>query len=251
MSVPTFFISKSAVRTLKQSAKRRLDDVPSSHLSEGIAAALGFKTHAALRSALEGRATAEAQKPGNTLLVQRLHQLGHTSVPDDLRLLPEFEHSYTPFRRFPLRKRRGVRWYAWRNLLVAAINAGLEQRMFGLSPGENGWPGSAPESHECKRGIYRFMVDGEMTAIASVNAISGDELSISVILNPRKADIQPEWYCGFADGDAVAHCWLERRLGAWIQDGGEGFRCRRFMQSRLADLAIEPNGYADQGSFFM
>lgn len=251
MSVPKFFISKSAVRTLKKSAQRRLDHVSSSHLSEGIAAALGFKTHAALRSALKDCATTETQKPANSLLVQRLHQLGHTSVPNGLLVMPEFKHSYTPFRRFPLRKRRGVRWYAWRNLLVAAINAGLEQRIFGLSPGENWWPGGASGSHECKRGIYRFTVDGEMTAIASVNAISGDELSISVVLNPRKADIQPEWYYGFADGDAVAHCWLERRLGAWIQDGGEGFRCRRFMQSRLAELAIEPNGYGDQGSFFM
>ncbi|BCB72815.1 hypothetical protein HMEPL2_31660 [Vreelandella aquamarina] len=251
MSDSTFFVSKSAVRALKQSAQRHVRGVSSSHLSEGVAAALGFKTHAALRAALEGRATAEAQKPSNARLVQRLRQLGYASVPDDLRLLPEFEHSYSPFQNFPLRKGRSVRWRAWRNLLVAAINAGLEQRLFGLSPGENWWPGGVPESHECERSTYRFMVDGEIAAIASVNAISGDELSISVILNPRKADIQPEWYCGLADGDAVAHCWLERRLGAWIQDGGENFRCKRVMQSRLADLTIEPNGYSDQGSFFM
>ncbi|GAA18639.1 hypothetical protein NCGM1179_3482 [Pseudomonas aeruginosa NCMG1179] len=40
-------------------------------------------------------------------------------------------------------------------------------------------------------------------------------------------------------------------MGAWIQDGGENFRCKRVMQSWLADLTIEPNGYSDQGSFFM
>lgn len=251
MSVSTFFVSKSAVRTLKQSAQRGLRDVSSSHLSEGVAAALGFKTHAALRAALADRATTEAQKPSNAVLVQRLRQLGYASIPDDLRLLPQFEHSYTPFRNDPLRERRGVRWHAWRNLLVAAINAGLEQRLFGLSPGENWWPGGAPASHECQRSTYRFTVEGGIAVIASVNAISGDELSISVILNPRKADIQPEWYCGLKDGDAVAHGWLERRLGAWIQDGGESFRCKRAVQPRLADLAIEPNGYSDQGSFFL
>lgn len=251
MSLPQFFISNSAVRTLKKSAQRYLPAVSSSHLSEGIAAAFDFRTNAALRSALEGRATAEVKRPNNRLLVQRLHQLGHTSVPVDLRLLPEFEHSYTPLRHFPLRVRRGVRWHAWRNLIVAAVNAGLEQRVFGLSPEENWWPGGKMKNEECKRGVYSFNVDQGMAAIASVDANSHGELYIMVILNPRKGDIEPEWYCGFADGDAVAHCWLERRFGAWIQDGGEGFRCRRVMHSRLADLAIEPNGYADQGSFFM
>lgn len=250
MSLPKFFISKSALRTFKKGTQRHLDNVPSSHLSEGIAAAFDFRTHAALRSALERSTTTETQRPSNFRLVQRLHQLGHTSIPDNLRLLPEFKHSYTPFRHFPLRTRRGIRWHAWRNLLVAAVNAGLEQRIFGLSPGENWWAGK-PESHECKRGIYSFRVDEEMAAIASVNANSHDELYIMVILNPRKADIEPEWYCGLSDGDAVAHCWLERRLGVWIQDGGEGFRCRRFMHTKLANLAVEPNGYADQGSFFM
>lgn len=251
MSTHTFFVSQSAVRNLKKSAQQLVTDVPSSHLSEAIAASLGFKTQAALRSALDGRATTEALKPCNIRLIQRLHQLGHTSVPNDLRLLPELNHSYTPFKRLPLRKSRGVRWYAWRNVIVSAINAGLDQRVFGLSPGENWWHGNGPETHESKPGIYHFKLNEGMTAVASVKAINGDELSISVILNPRKSDVQPEWYCGFADGDSIAHCWLERRLGAWVQDGGEAFRCRRLIQASLAEMVIEPKGYADQGSFFM
>lgn len=250
MSVSTFFISETALRNLKRNAQRGVSGVSSSHLSEGIAAALGFKTHAALRAALAGHATTQAQKPSNVRLVQRLRQLGY-DAPDDLKLLPEFEHSYSPFKSFPLRTKRGVRWWGWRNLMVLAINAGLEQRLFGLSPGDNSWPGGAPDSHECVRYTYHFLIDEDLPAVASVNAISGDELSICVILKPMKADIQPEWYCGLNDGDAVAHGWLERRLGAWIQDGGEGFRCKRAMQSRIADVAIEPAGYADQGSFFM
>jgi len=28
---------------------------------------------------------------------------------------------------------------AWRNMMVAAINAGLEQKLFGLQPGQNYW----------------------------------------------------------------------------------------------------------------
>jgi hypothetical protein len=33
-----------------------------------------------------------------------------------------------------------VRGRAWRNTMVAAINAGLEQRLFGLQGGQNHWP---------------------------------------------------------------------------------------------------------------
>jgi hypothetical protein len=251
MSVSTFFVSEAAVRNLKHGAERRISGVSSSHLSEGIAAALGFKTHAALRAALDGQATIEVPKPSNVRLAQRLRQLGHTTVPDDLRLVPELKHSYTPYRNFPLGKRRGVRWVAWRNLVVAAINAGLEQRLFGLSPSENWWPGGAPDSHDCQVGTYRFAVDASLHAVASVDAKCGDELWIHIIVNPRSSDIEPNMFHDLSDGDAIAHCWVERRLGAWIQDGGEGFSCKRSLQPCLAGLAIEPCGYSDQGSFFM
>ncbi len=251
MSVSTYFVSEAAVRHLKQSAQQRVSGISSSHLSESIAAALGFKTHAALRTALSGVATTRAQKPSNAKMVQRLRQLGYSSVPDDLRLLPELEHSYSPFQNFPLRKKRGVRWLAWRNLLVTAINAGLEQRLFGLSPGENWWHGAATESQRCELDTYSFVVDGEIPAVASIDAISGDELVIHTVLNPRKPECIPDRFSGLTDGDAFAFCWIERRLGAWIQDGGEDFSCKRTMQARLAGLTIEPIGYSDQGSFIM
>jgi len=250
MTVSTFFVSEAALRTLKLSARRGIQGVSSSHLSEAVAAALGFKTHAALRAALSVHPTAEAQKPSNARLVQRLRQFGY-AAPDDLRLLPEFEHSYSPFKTFPLRTQRNPRWWVWRNLMVAAVNAGLEQRLFGLSEGENWWPGGAEDSHHCVRYTYRFMFDEDLPAVASVDANSGGELSFHVVLKPRKADVQPDWYCGLSSGDAVASGWVERRLGAWLQDGGEGVHCRRVLQSRLAGVAIEPAGYSDQGSFFM
>lgn len=250
MSMSTFFVSEAALRTLKQRAQRGVSGVSSSHMSEAVAAALGFKTHAALRAALTAHPTTEAQKPSNARLVKRLRQFGY-AAPDDLRLLPEFEHSYTPFKAIPLRKQRSARWSVWRNLMVAAINAGLEQRLFGLSEGENWWPGADEDSHLCARSIYGFVFDEDLPAVASVDAISGGELSINVILQPRKADVRPEWYCGLSDGDAVACGWVERRLGAWLQDGGENVRCKRALQPRIADVAIEPVGYSDQGSFFM
>jgi len=49
----------------------------------------------------------------------------------------------------------------------------------------------------------------------------------------------------------MAHGWVERRLGAWIQDGGEAFHCKRALKPELVGLSIEPAGYADQGSFIL
>lgn len=251
MSASSFFVSEAAVRHLKQKAQQRVNGVSSAHMSEAVAAALGFKTYAALRARLDGSATAEVQTPSNARLVQRLRQLGYTSAPTDLRLLPEFDRSYSPFKTFPLRKKRGVRWVAWRNLMVAAINAGLEQRLFGLSPGEDWWPGADPQNNGGVRGLYRFMFDDDIPAAASVAAISGDELSINVLLDPRDPGIEADRCGGIEDGAAVAHGWLERRLGAWIMDGGEDFACKRAVQSRVAEVQVEPMGYSDQGSFIL
>ena len=249
MSGSSFFVSEAAVRNLKHAAERRVSGVQSSHLSEGIAAALGFKTNAALRAALLGRPTVEVPKPSNAKMMQRLRALGY-APRDDLRLIPEFEHSYSPWRNYPLRKQRSERWTAWRNLMVAAVNVGIEQRLFGLSPEDNWWPGAGPESHQCPQFVYRFTIDGDSPAVVSVDAISGDELSISVVVNPRDANHTPAYYSRLEDGDAAAHCWVERRLGAWIQDGGEDFHCKRALQPLLSAIKIEPLGYSDQGPFF-
>lgn len=250
MSASIYFVSEAAVRNLKRRAERRVSGVRSAHMSEVVAAALGFKTHAALRAALSGRATAEASKPSNARAVQRLRQLGYNPA-DDLRLLPELDRSYSPFKTYPLRKQRGVRWNAWRNLMVAAINAALEQRLFGLSPGEDWWPGADPKNNGGERGLYRFTFDGDLPATAAVSAISGDELAIHVLLDPRNERVKADFNDGLVDGAAYAHGWLERRLGAWIQDGGEEFSCKRAVQARLAAVAIEPQGYAEQGSFIL
>lgn len=251
MSGSTFFVSTAAVRNLKHGAQHRVRGVSSSHLSEAIAAALGFRTHAALRAALANRPTAEVLKPSNARLVQRLHQLGYTAVPENLRLVPELEHSYSPFRNYPLRKKRSARWWAWRNLMTAAINAGLEKRLFGLAPSDNWWPGGTAENQRCQEYVYSFLVDGELPALACVDAKAGDELSINVMLNPKTAETTPNWYHGLSSADATAHGWVERRLGVWIQDASDAFHCKRDLKARLAELSIDPLGYSDLGSLIL
>lgn len=250
MSNSTFFVSEAALRNLKACAQRRVVGVLSSHMSEAVAAALGFNTHSALRSALSKAPTVEVAKPDNERLVSRLRRIGY-SVPDGLQLLPTFERSYSPLRTYPLRRRRGVRWMAWRNLMVSAVNAGLQQRLFGLSPGEDWWPSSATTSHDRKSCHFEFRFADRSSAIASVSAISGDELALHVLLAPCRAGLTANRSGGLEDGTAAAHGWLERRLGAWLMDGGEDFSCKRSALPLVANAKVEPMGFSDQGIFIM
>ncbi len=251
MSQSSYFVSEAVVQHFKKVTRRQLLGVSSAHLSESLASALGFNTYAALRAALKGRPTASAEKPSNARLAERLRQLGYVHVPSDLKILPELDRSYTPFRSFPLQRPRRIRWMAWRNMMVAAINAGLEQRLFGLSPGQNWWPGADPVTIRSVWCSYRFVFDGGIPGVASVDSSSGDELSIHVMLDPRDATIEPHSCEGLEDGGAVAHGWLERRLGVWIQDSGEQFSCRRVLLDRVANAKADPVGYADFGSFIL
>ncbi|PSD09838.1 hypothetical protein C7E15_22410 [Stenotrophomonas maltophilia] len=131
--------------------------------------------------------------------------------------------------------------------MVAAINAGLEQRLFGLSPDEDWWPGANTSS----RGHYRFAFDEDLPAVATVASIGAGELSISVVLDPDSPDTEAEFGFGIRDGKAAAHGWFERRLGVWLMDGGEDFTCKRMIQQRVAAARVESAGYSDIGSFIM
>ena len=48
------------------------------------------------------------------------------------------------------------------------------------------------------------MIDADLPAAASMHAISSGELSINVVPNPRKVDIQPEWNMDLRNGDTIA-----------------------------------------------
>ena len=251
MSASPFFVSKFVVRNLKQVAVQSLPQISSSHVSEGIAAALGFKSYAALRSALSEHATALAQRPSNASMVHRLKQLGHVNRPDNLKVLLDLDRSYSPFKTYSLRRKRGIRWTAWRNVVVSAINAGLEQRVFGLLPGENWWPGAPRGAEVGLHTTFPFVFDRDIPGAVSVKGSTGGTLFINVVLNPRIDNGNSGHDVDLPEGDVHAHCWLERRLGVWIQDGGEGFSCRRALLARIAGVSIDPHGYGDFGSFIL
>jgi hypothetical protein len=134
---------------------------------------------------------------------------------------------------------------AWRNMMVGAINAGLEQGIFGLAPDDNRW--------KSEYGIYRFDFNG-LRAIACVSDIGHGELSVHVALNPtdRADDFIRSHNAGFAAGDAFASGWLERKLGAWLQTSGAPIgSVRAPILDQIVAARPTPKGYADSGRMMM
>lgn len=149
---------------------------------------------------------------------------------------------------------RSKRWLAWRNMMVAGINAGLELKLFGLEKGANHWPAEIIDGRR-EPFVFRFTFPGEIEAIASVEDAGWDELSIHVALEPKKnADhLIVAWNASLRVGNAFAAGWLERRKGRWLQtaDSPHFFNCRWPLQSHLSSLTIKPRGFVDHGPLML
>jgi len=146
------------------------------------------------------------------------------------------------------RRLRSERGRAWRNTMVAAINAGLQQRLFGLQP--------EPDGGDPERGsIFEFSV-GDIPGLGYVCAIGWDELNIHAALWPVAG--ARDWIvCGNVTdhgagklvGEVVASGWLERRTGCYLMPSPSLFYCRRVRKPIVATLAVVPQGYKDHGRF--
>ena len=143
----------------------------------------------------------------------------------------------------------GGRKKAWSNLMISAINAGLEQNLFGLKAGDNGWTGT--------RATYRFTIGDGLPALATVADAGFGELVVNVLVNPRgeaESSIGVLAWPGFwaKVSDAFASGWLERTKGSWLQTGSKPM-CyfRRDIIPTLAGISIKPKGYEPTGRFMM
>lgn len=130
---------------------------------------------------------------------------------------------------------------AWRNIMVAAVNAGVEQGVFGLGEDDNHWNGD--------RALYRFDFAG-LPAMACASDAGFGELSVHVAINPTRH--AHEWVtaydAGFKAGEAFASGWLERREGTWLQMGAAPTgSVRTKLLDHLVANAPSPNGFADHG----
>jgi hypothetical protein len=188
-------LTESSLLNAKRALSAGLPTEKSSHLTEALAAACGYQTHAALLAALRGGNEAD---PDFVLLddasfVRRLSQLtGGADVRKNgfagferLEYPSRHEIVRTQSKRWKGIRFKSTRGRAWRNAMVAAINAGISQRLFSVRPGDNRWPGASETSDHKPREphAYRFMI-GDIPAVASVSDAGWDELSIHVALWP-------------------------------------------------------------------
>jgi hypothetical protein len=141
---------------------------------------------------------------------------------------------------------RTAREKAWRNLMVAGINAGLGAGRFTIEPNDNRWPtltgGERPQD-----AAVAFELVG-MPALAWFSDAGSGEVNVGVALNPTEYTLTHHGGGnGFDFGDAVAHGWLERERGAWLQSSTSLFACRRNLLVQLAEADIQPVCFGDRG----
>jgi hypothetical protein len=246
-------------KLLKAATLADLGDIPKSgHVDEALAASLGYRSYAAFRADVAPAPPRQARNLREPAFESRMLEL----CPD-LRDDPCWWLGFDSIDCSALIKTVPISAYeieyksrrnkAWRNLMVAAINAGLQLGKFGLRPDEDFEVSERQGGHEKPRpGFYEFTLE-DMPVLAYVEEAGFEELSIYVMVNPTaKSRKEILWEHNDASAGAVwGRCWFERRTGAWIQSSTGYFRCQRAYLDRLAALDIEPQGFGDRGKIIM
>lgn len=133
----------------------------------------------------------------------------------------------------------------WRNALVAAINAGLEQRIFGLGPTENYWLHQLATNQDAQH-LYRFTIEN-IPAEVCITDIGFGELYIHAAFWPKRCDSPNPNYPG-PTGLVEARGSLERLEGPYLRTFYPyRLRARRDFGREISELAIEPMGFDDKG----
>ena len=233
---------------LKKSLRDEFPEIKSSHLGEAMAYCLGFRTYASLQAGMVG---SEQDRPFAILKTQRfidrLMQLGYEDDPEfDFDLLlaglnpPQGVVSTEPISAYDIEYKTS-RQKAWRNLMVSAINAALDQKLFTLRSDDNRFTSS--DGHGS---LFDFTLPNGLPSRGYVSDAGFDELNVHAAVNPD-GDWVGAANAGFMAGDAVALGWLERKGGVWLQSSYERFHCRKGLLTQLAELQVEPQGYGDRG----
>jgi hypothetical protein len=144
-----------------------------------------------------------------------------------------------------------VRYRAWRNLMVSAINAALEAGKMSLAPGDNRWTeDDGPPAFGTH--VFQFTIEGA-PAMCSLHDSGWDEINVHACYLPT-AD-GAKWVgcgtAGFLAGEAFAEGWLERRAGAYLQTSPTRFKCRNHVKPALAAINVSPIGYRDRGKLIL
>ena len=253
----TIELCPSRLSTLKAVLRRDYTEVKSSHLTEALACALGFRTHAALKANMKQYAAADAPFAllNRDYFLTKLVDLGY---PEDID--PDFFFELysddgvidtEPSSSYDI-KYESQREKAWRNLMVSTINYGLSRKLFTLRPNDNRWPGVKEQPPGESSGYcFDFTLSNGMPVRGYVADASFDELLIHAAVNPKEGDWIKAYNAGFEAGDVFAAGWLERKTGAWLQSSTSSFNCRRHLLQYLSRLEVEPHGYGDKGRVIM
>lgn len=137
---------------------------------------------------------------------------------------------------------------AWRNLMVAATNAALDQGHITLRapPAEDRQTG---QYRQDKATVFHFTLPGGVKGVGAVREIAWDEIGIHSAVH--LTDDADRWItsrnANFFAGKAFASGWLERRGGLFLQSSIRHFACRKDVKAALAAAEIEAMGYRDHG----
>lgn len=243
------------LKAVKNGLRGNFPEIRSCHADEALAAALGRRTYAALMADVRAMDPADPEIAllDDNAFLDRAAEFGFEPSDEDRRF--GFFHEIglqadgqvlveTYDCRMGERAYKTVRQRAWRNAMVAAVNAGIKQKAFSVRPGDNRWPGGREARYQ-----YRFTFPGGVPGLASVGDASFDELSVHVALYPRP-DGERWIECSngeFLAGDVFANGWLERREGAWLQHSPDLFKCRKRCLEAVASAQVQPKGYGDIG----
>lgn len=253
-----FVLTEDNLTYAKREIRYLFPNAKSSHVSEALAAALGMRTHAAL---LEDIKKVDPDYPpilaiNEDVFRARLKALCQTELPKTLKEglfeRPLFK-GYYPLIRTKYKRTREIayktpRAKAWRNLMVAAINTGIEQKLFSVRKDDNRWPDAA-QGKGCS---YRFEIDGK-AGLAYVDDIGFGELKIHAAVDL----IYGGELCmclsaaGFHAGDAFGMACIDRDQGAYLQTAPAFFRAREPLVRFLARCDVRTKGYGDKGKIAM
>ena len=250
--MPAIPLTETSLIALKKSLRADLPDCKSSHLCEAMAAALGFRTYAALRtevSSFEG--DPPIQLLDGVRFESRLNDLGYELASDDFRFewlsdCPALIET-TPDSAYDITY-NSKRSKAWRNLMVLAINEGIRLKLFSLRPGDNRWPGATTQMSVARSQGYEYdftLPDGK-PARGYVSDAGFNELTVRAVVFPKGKGVRVIG-TGFDAGDAIGQCWLEREKGAYLQSSTSFFQCRKYLLEDLIRLEATPLGYGDRG----
>lgn len=256
--MPAFVLTEDNLARTKREIRRKFPNAKSAHLSEALAASLGMRTYAAL---LEDIRKVDPDYPpilaiNEDAFLTRLKTLCQSEFPEmpEEGFFGKFSfRGYLPLIRTRYKRQHEIayntqRGKAWRNLVVAATNAGIEQRLFSVRKGDNRWP----KADQGRGFTYHFDLHGR-AGMAYVNDIGFGELKIHAALNPpHDADLcifLPA--AGFLAGNAFGIACMDRSQGAYLQTTPAFFRIKKPLLPFLANIDIRTKGYGDKGKVVM